>query len=165
MTLKLHHVHGYNENIKQNAYFGTSNKEIIFTSACVGVKMNTDTMEQTFFGGKEVNTDSKKMDRTTEFHEDDIIAFDTCGIHNRHMNATGETGNLSTVHIWDSNTMTSTAHFELGKKAKGVSALAISPCMKYVAAADKSNDNNVFIYNLQKKKMLLEITSGRASCM
>ena len=25
--------------------------------------------------------------------------------------------------------------------------------MKYVAAADKSNDNNVFIYNLQKKKM------------
>lgn len=126
--------------------------------------MNTETLQQEFFGGEEVDTDAPKYNRTEKYHEDDIIAFDTCGIANRNMVVTGEVGVEATIHVWDSENMQSQAQFALGKKAKGVACLAISPCMKYVAAADKSNDNNVFIYNLQKKKMLLEISSGRASC-
>ena len=71
--------------------------------------MNVDTLDQEFFGGKEVDTDAEKYKRDSAHHEDDIIAFDTCGIHNRHMVATGEIGVEATIHVWDSDTMTSTA--------------------------------------------------------
>lgn len=70
---------------------------------------------------------------------------------------------MSTVHIWDTNTMTSIANFSLGGTAKGVAALSISPCQRYVAAVDQSNDHNMYIYNVQRKKMLLTLSAGSDS--
>lgn len=35
---------------------------------------------------------------------------------------------MSTIHIWDSETMTSLGKFHMGDKAKGCAALSISPC-------------------------------------
>jgi hypothetical protein len=35
---------------------------------------------------------------------------------------------MSTIHVWDTNTMSSVASFNLGAAAKGVGALSISPC-------------------------------------
>jgi WD40 repeat protein len=32
--------------------------------------------------------------------------------------------------------------------------------MRYVAVADKTNDHKMYIYNVQRKKMLLDIASG-----
>jgi len=48
----------------------------------------------------------------------------------------------------------------LGDKAKGVACVAISPCQRYVVASDCSGDHNVYIYNVQRKKMLLNIAGG-----
>jgi len=70
---------------------------------------------------------------------------------------------MSTVHIWDTNTMSSIANFSLGGTAKGVSALSISPCQRYVAVVDQSNDHNMYIYNVQRKKMLLTLSAGSDS--
>ena len=67
---------------------------------------------------------------------------------------------MSTVHVWDTNTMTSIANFSLGGTAKGVAALSISPCQRYVAAVDQSNDHTMYIYNVQRKKMLLTLSAG-----
>lgn len=56
--------------------------------------------------------------------------------------------------------MQSIGQFSLGNAAKGVSALSISPCQRYVAAVDSSNDHVMHIYNVQRKKMLLSISAG-----
>jgi WD40 repeat protein len=93
-------------------------------------------------------------------HQDDVTTLDIAGGENRNIIATGECGKMSTVHIWDTNSMSSIANFSLGAAAKGVSALSISPCQRYVAAVDSSNDHNMYIYNVQRKKMLLTLSAG-----
>lgn len=70
---------------------------------------------------------------------------------------------MSTVHVWDTTTMSSIANFSLGGTAKGVAALSISPCQRYVAAVDQSNDHTMYIYNVQRKKMLLTLSAGSDS--
>jgi len=56
--------------------------------------------------------------------------------------------------------MASLASFSLGPSAKGVAAVSISPCQRYVAAVDMSNDHNMHIYNVQRKKELLSLSAG-----
>ena len=55
---------------------------------------------------------------------------------------------MSTIHIWNTKTMESIANFSLGASAKGCAALSISPCQRYVAAVDQSNDHTMYIYNV-----------------
>jgi WD40 repeat protein len=59
--------------------------------------------------------------------------------------------------------MQSIGQFSMGEGAKGVACVGISPCQRYVAAADSSADHNMYIYNVQKKKMLLKIQGGKES--
>jgi len=86
--------------------------------------------------------------------------LDIAGGELRNIVCTGECGKLSTIHVWDTLTMTSIAQFSLGPQAKGVAAVSISPCQRYVAAVDQSNDHNMYIYNVQRKKMLLTLSAG-----
>lgn len=65
---------------------------------------------------------------------------------------TGETGKMSTVHVWDFNTMESINRFDIGDKSKGVASCAISPCARYICTVDQSNDHNVSVFNVNKKK-------------
>ena len=41
-----------------------------------------------------------------------------------------------------------------------MAALSISPCQRYVAAVDQSNEHVMYIYNVQRKKLLLNVSSG-----
>lgn len=86
--------------------------------------------------------------------------MDIAGGENRNIVVTGECGKMSTIHVWDTKTMTSIANFSLGSSAKGVAAVSISPCQRYVAAVDQSNDHTMYIYNVQRKKMLLSLSAG-----
>lgn len=67
---------------------------------------------------------------------------------------------MSTVHVWDTVTMASIGQFSLGATAKGVAAVSISPCQRYIAAVDQSNDHTMYIYNVQRKKLLLNLSAG-----
>jgi len=51
--------------------------------------------------------------------------------------------------------------FLLDKDSRGVQAVSISPCKKYVAAVDQSNDHKVFIYNIERNAMLLSTAGGK----
>ena len=93
-------------------------------------------------------------------HQDDVTSLDIAGGELRNIVATGECGKMATVHVWDTATMTSVVNFSLGGTAKGVAALSISPCQRYVAAVDQSNDHTMYIYNVQRKKMLLTLSAG-----
>lgn len=132
----------------------------MFTSAALGIVQNLTTKEQRFFGGIEKDKDAEKYQQNWPYHQDDVTGVDIAGGENRNIVVTGECGKMSTVHVWDTNTMSSVATFNLGASAKGVAALSISPCQRYVAAVDQSNDHTMYIYNVQRKKMLLSLSAG-----
>lgn len=56
--------------------------------------------------------------------------------------------------------MKSINKFDLGEKAKGCAAVAISSCGRYVATVDMSNDHNVSVYNVKKTKPIFSISAG-----
>ena len=56
--------------------------------------------------------------------------------------------------------MKSLNQFNLGSVAKGVSSLAMSPCCRYIAVVDMSNDHNMSIYHTQKKKAIVMVSAG-----
>ena len=70
---EIEHVHGFlGSKAKSCLYFGTSNEEIIYATATLGVVMNTKTREQRFFGGLEKTKAQKKYENNWPCHQDDI---------------------------------------------------------------------------------------------
>ena len=47
------------------------------------------------------------------------------------------------------------SQFRLQAGSRGVAACSVSPCSRYVATADLSNDHRVSIYNIERQKNLL----------
>ena len=157
----LDHCYGF-AGCQQKAvcYFGKDKNEIVFPAAALGVVQDVNTRKQKFFGGVEKDKDADKYQKDWPFHQDDVTALDVAGGEMRNIVASGECGKESTVHVWDISTMTSIASFSLGPTAKGVAALSISPCQRYVAAVDSSNDHTMYIFNVQRKKLLLSLSAG-----
>lgn len=126
---EIDHVYGFaGDRSKACLYFGKDNNEIVFCSAALGIVQDLNTRKQRFFGGAEKDKEADKYVAGWPYHQDDITALDVAGGELRNIVATGECGKMSTVHVWDTNTMTSVANFSLGATAKGVAALSISPC-------------------------------------
>lgn len=121
---------------KAVCYFGKNNDEIVFPGAALGIVQDLKTRQQKFFGGGEKAKEAEKYQKDWGFHQDDITSLDIAGGESRNIIATGECGKASTVHVWDTSSMSSIAQFNLGASAKGVAALSISPCQRYVAAVD-----------------------------
>ena len=160
----IDHVHGFSgDRNKAMCFFGKNNNEMVFCTAALGISQDLTTRQQKFFGGVEKDKDAEKYQTNWPFHQDDISTLDIAGGANRSIFATGEVGKASTIHVWDSNTMASIANFSLGPSAKGVAALSLSPCQRYVCAVDQSNDHTMNIYNIQRKKMLLSLSAGSDS--
>lgn len=57
--------------------------------------------------------------------------------------------------MWDAETAEHKATFKLKEGSRGVAALSISPCQRYVACVDMHNDHNVIIYNIKRGKQLM----------
>lgn len=51
--------------------------------------------------------------------------------------------------------------FKLKEGSRGIAAIAVSPCMRYVVAVDLHNDHHVVIYNIKRNKQLLHIEGGK----
>jgi WD40 repeat protein len=93
-------------------------------------------------------------------HQDDISDLHVCQGPKKNLVATGEVGKKSTIHIWDKDKMKAVSSFSLGGSAKGIAALSISPCQRYVACVDSSNDHNMSIFNISKSKMIIQVSAG-----
>lgn len=67
--------------------------------------------------------------------------------------------------MWDAESQEKLANFSLsqdkGVSARGVAGVSISPCQRYVACVDISNDHHVYVYNIQRNKMLLNTEGGK----
>ena len=157
---EIEHVYGYRTSDCQQNLRYNDKGEAVYMVAALGIVLNTGTLEQRFYGGKEVG-DAKHKSNADQlaFHRDDIISLDISA--DRKLVATGQTGKSPSVHVWNSETCEQVCSFALDSKARGVSAVSISPCGRYVASVDMSNDHKVNIYNIQREKNLLNIEGGK----
>ena len=161
VTYEVEHVYGFaGDRHKSVLYFGRDNNEIVYVAAALGVVQDLTTREQRVFGGLEKSKNQKKYEAAWPAHQDDITDLSVCPYEGRNIVATGETGQRSTIHVWDTNTMESISSFSLGATAKGVGALSLSPCQRYVACVDSSNDHMMTIYNVNRKKMIVQVSAG-----
>ena len=119
-------------------------------TASLGVMMDTTTGAQRFYGGRKIKMSSKHDGDDIDYHRDDIISMDIS--HDRKTVVTGESGKKPKVCVWNAETGEAVTHFELADGARGVSAVSISPCGRYVAAVDLHNDHRVVVYNIQRQK-------------
>ncbi len=101
---------------------------------------------------------SKHDDPDNLFHRDDILSMDISA--DRKTVVTGESGPAPAVHVWNAETGERTEKFSLAQGSRGVIACAISPCSRYVASVDNSNDHKVSIYNIERNKNLLTINGS-----
>ena len=65
------------------------------------------------------------------------------------------------MHVWDTETCESKCTFKLKDGSRGVAAIAISPCLRYVVCVDLHNDHHVIIHNIKKNKQLLHIEGSK----
>ena len=127
-------------------------------TAALGVIMNTNTCAQKFYGGKRIKMTSKFDGDDLEWHRDDIISMDIST--DRKTVVTGETGQKPKVCVWNGETGEAIMHFELPAGSRGISAISISPCGRYVAAVDLHNDHRVTVYNIQRQKQLMQMNGA-----
>lgn len=157
------HVYGYRASDTQQNLRYNEKGEAVFMVAALGVVMDTKTGEQRFYGGKEVAMESKNEGDDTVFHRNDIISLDIS--KDRKTVVTGQVGKNPAVHVWDAETQEQKAQFclshEKGVSARGVAGVSVSPCQRYVAAVDQSNDHHVFVYNIERNKLLLNTEGGK----
>ena len=166
ITYELDHVYGFaGDRHGSCLYFGKDNNEVVYMSAALGIVEDLATRKQRFFGGQEKAKTQKKYENNWPSHQDDITDLHVCPSEGRNIVATGECGAKSTVHVWDSTTMRSISSFSLGPSAKGVASLSMSPCQRYVACVDSSNDHMMSIYNVNRKKMIVQVSAGTDACL
>ena len=122
-------------------------------SAAMGVVMDTETGQQKFYGGGKVEMTPKHANADQPFHRDDILSIDISA--DRKTVVTGESGPQPACHVWNAETGEKISQFSHQPGSRGISACSISPCNRYVATVDLSNDHRVTIYNIERQKNLL----------
>jgi WD40 repeat protein len=90
---------------------------------------------------------------------DDILSLDISP--DRKTVVTGQVGKAPSVHVWDSETAEQITTFKLKEGSRGVAAIAVSPCIRYVVCVDLHNDHHVVIHNIKRNKQLLHIEGSK----
>ena len=126
--------------------------------AALGVVLDPETNTMKTFGGQQSEMVAKNVSDDSKTHMDDILSLDMSS--DRKSVITGQVGRNPSVHVWDPITMESTCTFKVKEGARGVQAVSMSPCLRYVAAVDMHNDHHVVIYNVKKNKELLFINGS-----
>lgn len=157
---EIEHAYGYRaSDCQQNLYY-TAEGKAVYMVAALGVVMDTNTCEQAFYGGQRTEMVPKMENGASDisFHRDDILSLDISS--DRKTVVTGESGKCPAVHVWSTETREKVTQFALDKMARGVACVSISPCQRYVATADLSNEHRVTIYNIARGKQLLQMNGS-----
>jgi microtubule-associated protein-like 6 len=82
-TYTLQYVYGYrSEDSRQNVYFNNAGK-VTYMTAALGVILDQDSNEQTYFGGGEVDSTAKNVANDENGHTDDIMCIALSGDRTR----------------------------------------------------------------------------------
>ena len=127
--------------------------------AAVGVVLDIEKNDMKVFGGVETKMVAKNVADDSKFHMDDILSIDVS--LDRKLVVSGQVGKTPSVHFWDAETCESRGTFKVKDGARGIAAISVSPCLRYVACVDMHNDHHVVIYNIKRNKLLLHIEGGK----
>ena len=149
----LEYAYGYKkENVKQNLFYNFENN-IVYMTAALGVVLDPKTNTQKFFGGIPRSSGSKMNASQSLQHIDDILCLDVAS--DKKIVATGEVGPNPNIFIWNSQNCklhTDKSKTRLPKGSRGVSAIAFSNDIKYIAAADLSDNHNIYVIEVNTGK-------------
>lgn len=129
-------------------------------TACLGVILDINENTQKFFGGGEVDNKSKQVSSTKMSHNNDIESMNVNTSGGRQFACTGQVGKNAAVFTWDTTTGEKIRRVALGKGDRGVAAICISPDGSHVATADKHNDHNVKIWNMNSGEVVFGDKGG-----
>jgi microtubule-associated protein-like 6 len=156
---EVEYVYGYRTfDCRQNLKY-TSSGKATFMAAALGVILDPETNKMQVYGGVETKMEAKGTADDTKFHMDDILSLDIS--LDRKTIVTGQVGYQPSIHVWDAETCEQITMFRLKEGSRGVSAIAISPCQRYVTYVDLHNDHHVGIFNIKKGKELLYIEGSK----
>jgi WD40 repeat protein len=130
-----------------------SKGQAVFMVAALGIILDPETNKMTTFGGVQCPMVAKNVADDSKFHMDDILSLDVS--YDRKTVVSGQVGKAPSVHVWDAETGESKFMFKLKDGSRGVAAISISPCQRYVACVDLHNDHHVVIYNIKRGKQLM----------
>lgn len=130
-NLELEFIHGYRCHDTRNNLRFTSNGDIVYHSAAVGIVLNVENRTQKFYFD----------------HIDDITAIAVSP--NKKIIATGEIGPYPLIGIWDSETMECLTRIN-GPLQKGINHLAFSKDGKYLVASAADDEHNIAIFDWAK---------------
>lgn len=133
--------------------------QAVYMVAALGIVLDLETNNMRVFGGVETKMVAKNVADDSKFHMDDILSIDVSA--DRKPVVSGQVGKAPSVHFWDAETCESKGMFKLKEGARGVAAIAVSPCLRYVAVVDMHNDHHVVIYNIKRNKQLLHIEGSK----
>ena len=131
----------------------------VFMVAALGIVLDTESNTMKVFGGQETKMVAKNVADDSKFHMDDILSLDLSA--DRKTVVSGQVGKAPSVHVWDAETCESKVTFKLKEGSRGVAAISVSPCQRYVACVDLHNDHHVVIYNIKRGKQLLVIEGSK----
>lgn len=75
---------------------------------------------------------------------------------------TGQIGKSPSVHVWNALTCEKITAFQLQPDSRGVQAVSLSPCARYVACVDKHDKHRVTIYNVQRNLELVTVDGSKS---
>lgn len=148
VQFQLEYVYGYRcEDSRQNVFFNNQG-DAVYMTAALGVILDMKSNTQRFFGGGMVDQKAKNISDDTLCHTDDITCITMSS--DRTLAASGQVGSAPTVFIWDAKTGEKRQRFKLNKGARGVDAITMSADGKFVAAADRHDQHNVYLFDVLK---------------
>ena len=152
-TYQIDYVYGYRcEDSRQNVFYNPDGN-IVYMTACLGIILDKNSNTQTFFGGGEVENTSKQVAADNLHHNNDIMCLDVNTSGGRKYAVSGQVGKSPSIFVWDTQTAQKIKRFKLQQTARAVAACTISPDGKYIAVADKHNDHNVTVFNVDSGNM------------
>jgi len=156
----IDYVYGYRcQDSRQNVYFNPEGN-IVYITACLGVILDKASNTQKFFGGGNVENKSKQVASDANHHNNDVMCMKINTNGNREWAVSGQVGKSPSIFVWNTLTGEKRQRMNLLKGSRAVAACAISTDLKYIACADKHNDHNVFVFEVDSGSMVYTEKGG-----
>ncbi|KAL3875087.1 hypothetical protein ACJMK2_038022 [Sinanodonta woodiana] len=136
--LRLEWVYGYRGHQCRNNLYYTANKEIVYFVAGVGIVYNSKEQKQRFFLG----------------HDDDILCL---ALHpERTLVATGQTGKMPSICVWDSNTVQTISILKDGHE-NGVGAVGFDKDGNRLVSVGMDQYATIAVWDWRRGKVLATV--------
>lgn len=95
-------------------YYNPEGK-VCYMTACLGIVLDQASNTQMFFGGGEVDNESKQTANDSNSHNNDIMCLNVNPSSSREWAVTGQVGKSPSIFVWNTTTAEKLCRFKLEK--------------------------------------------------